>query len=396
MTASEVSGLLDWFSEWGISYPWGDNPTPYRVWISEIMLQQTVVTAAIDHFKRWMELFPSVDALAAADEQTVLKAWEGLGYYSRARNLRKGAIYLKEYHGSLLPDDYKSLLKIPGVGDYTARAVLSLAFGKAYPVLDANVRRIGQRLWARAEWSGKTEDEELMKALEELIPHDQPGAFNCALMQLGQQVCRVRSPECSLCPLKESCRCRELGLQAEIPAPKKRKVKEKSSNLYLLIRDGRILLTRRASGIGQGLWFIPSLPAEIEEDFLSTLEPLIDHSPEEVLVLEERFHLYTTWKEKLSPRMYRLKSGTRAVSSDLEISKPDFPDLSEHFRAGSAAVAVSGGSADGTSAAGATEGSVVRPGEQDLWEWVPLSALDDYPTPSVYRKILKDIPSLFL
>ena len=369
LSGKEVSSLLDWFAEKGISYPWGDNPTPYRVWISEIMLQQTVVTAAIEHFKRWMDLFPSVDALAAADEQSVLKAWEGLGYYSRARNLRKGAVYLKENHSSRLPDDYKALLKIPGIGDYTARAVLSLAFGKAYPVLDANVRRIGQRLLAQKEWSGKADDDSLMALLDNLIPQDRPGAFNCALMQLGQQVCRVRSPECTLCPLKQSCRCRELGLQSEIPEAKKRKIKEKSSSLFILIRDGRILLTRRSEGIGEGLWFIPSLPLSEKKRVSAALSPILEDRTESAsssaspLMLKERVHLYTTWKEKLSPEVYYLKSSSE--------------DVVPLFTAGTE-----------------DQGSLKNGKEmEDGWKWVDLSHLEEFPTPSVYRKILGDIPS---
>jgi A/G-specific adenine glycosylase len=127
---NEVHDLMDWFHRHSIDYPWGDNPTPYRVWISEIMLQQTVVTAAIDHFIRWMDLFPDIQSLTEAREQTVLKAWEGLGYYSRARNILKGALFLTEYHHGTLPSSYEELIKVPGIGDYTARAILSLAFSR--------------------------------------------------------------------------------------------------------------------------------------------------------------------------------------------------------------------------------------------------------------------------
>lgn len=355
---SEVFDLLEWFARGGIDYPWGECPTPYRVWVSEIMLQQTVVTAAINHFKQWMELFPSVEALAEAEEQTVLKAWEGLGYYSRARNLRKGALYLIENHDGILPEDYKKLLKVPGIGDYTARAVLSLAFSKPYPVLDANVRRIAQRLTALKLWKN-SDDSSLMESLEELIPSDKPGEFNCALMQLGQQVCRVRTPDCESCPLKESCRSRELGLQGEIPTPKKRKIKEKKSILCLLLRDGRILMTRRDTGIGKGLWFIPALPPGEEEIILATLEEASSNDagsePDQIerpMVLKERVHLYTSWREKLDPRLFFL-----SAKSD------DIPSWASS--------------------------------NAEQCEWIELSRLDEYPTASVYRKILNDIPSLF-
>ncbi|MDC7234216.1 MAG: NUDIX domain-containing protein [Spirochaetales bacterium] len=348
----ETRELLDWFSRCGIDYPWGDNPTPYRVWISEIMLQQTVVTAAVGHFNRWMDLFPDVESLAAADEQSVLKAWEGLGYYSRARNLRKGAVYLMEQHGGNLPDEYRQLLKVPGIGDYTARALLSLAFGKPWPVLDANVRRIAQRLLARREWE-KTDDLSLMESLETRIPEESPGLFNCALMQLGQQVCRVRTPDCESCPLKRSCRSRERELQGEIPAPKKRKISEKSSVLLLLISDGRILMTRREKGIGQGLWFLPAFPEGREEELSGELMHPEHGEAADSMILRERVHLYTSWKETLKPRIFFLKDHTDKI--------PEW----------------------------------MGP-EGDRSRWIDLDTIDEYPTASVYRKILEDIPSLFL
>lgn len=346
ITGKELRELLSWFLENGIAYPWGNNPTPYRVWISEIMLQQTVVTAAVGHFTRWMEQFPGIPELAAATEQQVLKAWEGLGYYSRARNILKGAVYLTDEHGGELPDSYGELVKVPGIGDYTARAVLSLAFGKPYPVLDANVRRIAQRIYARREW-GKEQDQALLDALDRVIPgnvsdDENPGLFNCALMQLGQILCRIKTPDCGRCPLAGSCRAEKAGLQGEIPAAKKRKVKEKRSVLILLRSGDRYLLQQRRSGIGKGLWFIPSCPPEKEAEIKALLKP------EEVLPLKERNHLYTTWKEALEPRLY--------------IAAPP-PDalLYEIF------------------------------GDDPL-SWVAEAELENHPSPSVYRRILDDIP----
>ena len=349
VSPQEVENLIEWFHCFAIDYPWGDNPTPYRVWISEIMLQQTVVTAAIEHFIRWMELFPDIMTLAGSDEQTVLKAWEGLGYYSRARNIRKGALYIGEHHKGQLPETYDKLIKIPGIGDYTARAILSLAYSQAYPVLDANVRRIGQRLMAARDWQ-VSDDKQLLQQLESLIHQDSPGVFNCALMQLGQLVCRVRSPECSSCPLSDSCQTRALGLQGEIPAAKTRKIKEKKSTLLLLASSGMVLLIRRSRGIGRGLWFIPSVPGADEE---AVLESLVNRNQDPVVKLKERVHLYTTWKEQLSPHLVVLKSIPLEFPVWIRTHKDDEP------------------------------------------RWVPVSDLDAYPTPSVYRKILEEISLLF-
>lgn len=336
--------LLHWFAENGRDLPWRRTYLPYHIWISEIMLQQTVVTAAVDHFNRWMDLFPDVSALARADEQSVLKAWEGLGYYSRARNIRKGALYLMEHHGGSLPASYDELIKIPGIGDYTARAVLSLAFSRPYPVLDANVRRIGQRLIGRREWS-PLEDRLLLEGLTDLIPPETPGVFNCALMQLGQLVCRVKSPGCGACPLKTDCRTRLEGLQDEIPVPKKRKISEKSSTLFILVSGGRVLLTRRSAGIGRGLWFLPAVPAGEEDRVLELLGSLV--LKEELL--PGQVHLYTTWRETLRPLRLDLAGD------------PDFPvsQLAAH--------------------------------PDDDTRWIPLDQIEIYPSPSVYRIIMNGI-----
>ncbi len=340
----EVQALLNWFELKGIAYPWGDDPVPYSVWVSEIMLQQTVVSAAVNHFKRWMVLFPDTGALAAASEEEVLRAWEGLGYYSRARNLLKGAQYLMSRHGGLLPDNYHDLIQVPGIGDYTARAVLSMAYGQALPVLDANVRRIGQRLWAMADWTS-ARDKELLSFLSGLIPRDRPGAFNCALMQLGQQLCRLKSPACPQCPLQRGCQTRILGLQSEIPRPGKRTIKEKESRLLLLCRENSFLLQHRTKGIGRGLWFIPSCLPEEEKTFLEKQKK--ENTLIDVQDLSPRKHLYTCWKEALFPRLCLLSS-----------RKAEIP-------------------------------SIFNP-ETGRLEWISLKNLSACPAPSVYRKILDE------
>lgn len=344
MSPWEVKKLLSWFDAHALSYPWGDNPTAYRVWISEIMLQQTVVTAAVGHFTRWMEQFPDIDCLAAADEQVVLKAWEGLGYYSRARNILKGAVYLKNHHASRVPDNYDQLIQVPGIGDYTARAILSLAFFKTYPVLDANVRRIGQRLKGQIEW-GSLDDKLLLEDLGNAIPQESPGKFNCSLMQLGQLVCRVKSPHCGLCPLSDLCEARKKGLQALVPAPKQRTLKEKKSALFVFHSQRGILLTRRSKGIGEGLWFFPSCPEGLEEETLQSLQSyIIDKA-----AMKKRVHLYTSWRETLMPQKFEMDFSFQILPSFL---KSDADDEEAWF-------------------------------QEHEWE--------DCPMPSVYRKIVKEL-----
>jgi len=249
-----------------------------------------------------------------------------------------------EHHDGRLPATFDELIKIPGIGDYTARAVLSLAFSMPYPVLDANVRRIGQRLIGRREWSPQ-EDKLLLHSLTALIPRDAPGEFNCALMQLGQLVCRVKSPGCDACPLKSDCRARLEGLQDEIPTPRKRTIKEKSSTLFILISGGRVLLTRRSAGIGRGLWFLPAVPEGEEGRILEQLGSLILKEKK----LPGQVHLYTTWKETLRPLRLDL-------SGD-----PEFP----------------------------VSQLAVHP--DDDTRWIPLDQIETYPSPSVYRIIMNGI-----
>ena len=255
-----VARLLSWFEKEGRAYPWGDNISSYRVWISEIMLQQTVVTAVIPYFIRWMKRFPTPLDLAAADEEEVLRYWEGLGYYSRGRNLLKAARYVRDQLNGQLPGDLEGWKALPGVGDYTARAVLSIALGQPYPVLDANVRRIGQRILGRREWSAEA-DRKLMEGLEGSIPRRDPGKFNAALMQLGQLVCRTGTPLCIACPLRQECTAAAEGSAGEIPERKNRTQTVLHSRRFLLIRGGRILMIRRDHGIGRGLWILPGMDA---------------------------------------------------------------------------------------------------------------------------------------
>ncbi len=337
--------LLQWFANHGIAYPWGNAPSPYAVWVSEVMLQQTVVKAVVNHYKRWMSLFPNIASLAAAGEQEVLKAWEGLGYYSRGRNLLKGARYLVENHGGALPQDYRKLVKVPGIGDYTARAILSIAYGESYPVLDANVRRIAQRLGAKTDWTSR-DGKELLAALGRSLPPHRSGEFNCALMQLGQQLCKTSSPRCNPCPLQGDCLAFKQNLQGEIPPPKKRKSKKKETSLALLVWENKILLTQRqGQGIGQGLWFIPALQRGTEEQGERSLEERIQC----VWDLPRRVHHYTFWQEGLTPRLFCLSPGVEPFPPSLD--KPP----------------------------------------KDPLRWVPLAELESYPCPSVYRAILDEM-----
>ena len=218
VTEKEISLLLDWYGEHKRTLPWRETVSPYRTWVSEIMLQQTRVEAAKGYFLRWMERFPTVTALAEANEEEVLKAWEGLGYYSRARNLHKAAKLLAEQGGEL-PRDKKALQAIPGIGAYTAGAILSIAFGEKEPAVDGNVLRVISRLTADPYDTMKNETRErVANDLRPLMPEGQTSDFTQALFELGALVCLPNAlPRCDLCPLAGECEARRLGRETDFP-----------------------------------------------------------------------------------------------------------------------------------------------------------------------------------
>ena len=217
--------LLAWYDENKRDLPWrGDHPDPYQVWVSEIMLQQTRVAAVMPYYRAWMEELPTVEALAAADEERLMKLWQGLGYYSRARNLQRAARMIMENFGGRFPESRSDLLSLPGVGEYTAGAVASIAFGRQVPAVDGNVLRVAARVADIREDIMDTKVRASFQALmEAAMPADRPGIFNQALMDLGAMVCVPKAaPECGRCPLAELCEANRLGVQSQLPVRRKK------------------------------------------------------------------------------------------------------------------------------------------------------------------------------
>ena len=248
--------LLDFYDEARRDLPWRDVDDPYRTWVSEVMLQQTRVETVVPYYRRWMERFPRLEDLADADQEEVLQEWKGLGYYSRARNLHRAARLVRERHGGRLPGSVEDLQELPGVGDYTAGAVASIAFGVPAPAVDGNVRRVLSRLFDLPDPTAG----ELRRRAAELVDPERPGDFNQALMELGARICTPRSPECGRCPVEELCRARRNGTVDERPAPRKRSpVKEREVAVAVLVDDrGRTLLVHRPEdGLLGGMWEFP-------------------------------------------------------------------------------------------------------------------------------------------
>ena len=307
--------LLDHYDRERRELPWRGESDPYRILVSEVMLQQTRVQTVLAYYDGWLERFPDVEALADAEIDDVLKVWEGLGYYRRARNLHRAARLVRERPDGDLPGTFAGLRALPGVGAYTAGAVASIAFGEAVPAVDGNARRVLSRLFDEAEptatWLGT-------KAAELLDP-ERPGDWNQALMELGATLCSPRSPQCAACPVAEWCAAHGAGTQEERPvAPVKRKTKKRGIVLAVLDANGRVLLERRPSkGLLAGMWSFPEAgecdtcpdmgvdAARSRESVLATIAErglVATGCPEALPLVEHRFtHLHATYEPWLVP-----------------------------------------------------------------------------------------------
>jgi len=348
-TADQIrSRLLAWAEHALRDLPWRSERTPYRVWVSEIMLQQTRVETVIPYFQRWMDNFPSIEALARADLGDALKCWEGLGYYARCRNLYRAAQTVVREHGGRLPDSRAKLLALPGIGPYTVGAILSLAFGQDAAVLDGNVRRVLSRLHARLAQAG---DKDARKALwelaEALIPPGRAGQFNEALMDLGATICTPRNPRCPHCPLQDVCRAYALGDPEAYPPPRKRApTPHFDVTAGVIWRGEQLLLAQRPfDGLLGGMWEFPggkveegeSLPECLQRELREELEIEVQVGPQLTVVRHAYTHLRVT-----------------VYAFECQYRSPGDPHAT---------------------------------GVED-WRWVTLDQLDDYAMPVVDRKIV--------
>ena len=254
--------LLVWYRENARVLPWRSHPTPYRVWVSEIMLQQTRVAAVLDYYRRFLEAAPTVADLAALPEDQLMKLWQGLGYYSRARNLQKAARQIMETFGGVFPNTYENIRSLAGVGDYTAGAISSIAFHLPVPAVDGNVLRVTARVCGDSgDITTPAMKKRVTQALARIIPLDAPGDFNQAMMELGATVCLPNgAPLCDRCPAAAFCAAHRAGRETDFPVkpPKKgRRVEERA--VWLIFRNGRLALRRRPEkGLLAGLWECPN------------------------------------------------------------------------------------------------------------------------------------------
>lgn len=331
--------LIPWFRENKRDLPWRRTKDPYAIWVSEIMLQQTRVDTVIGYYERFLERFPTMKALAEADEQEVLMLWQGLGYYSRARNLQKGVKKVLSDFSGEFPKTLKEAKSIPGIGHYTAGAILSIACGIPAPAVDGNVLRVFSRVFD-LDWD--IADPKCVKAFEALVKEEiipsAPSDFTEALMELGALVCTPQNPSCTLCPMKERCKSYERGTTEKRPrkTPKPKPVKTHKVYAFFETPDGRVLLLKNPSkGLLGGLWAFPGKETKKLHALLSDMK-LPENLPNRYL--GKATHVFTHLKWEMEVYLVKVP----------EAFSPD----TEHA-------------------------------------WVPWEALHDYPLPTVYKKLLK-------
>jgi A/G-specific adenine glycosylase len=254
--------LLGWYAEHRRALPWRQSTDPYAVWVSEMMLQQTQVATVVPYFQRWMQRFPDVASLADADESAVLHAWQGLGYYSRARNLQRAAVLMVREHAGRVPDAVEALRALPGIGPYSAGAIASIAYGKAEPLVDGNVIRVLTRLFAlRGDPNRAPLKQEIWAQARALVPQQAPGDFNQALMELGAMVCAPRGARCNVCPLSKHCQARAQDLVEQLPElPARTKPTAVHMVAAIATRAGRVLVGKLGPEAPRwaGMWLFPN------------------------------------------------------------------------------------------------------------------------------------------
>lgn len=296
--------LLRWYDQHARTLPWRGIHDPYRTWVSETMLQQTRVETVLAYYDRFLMRFPTVEALAAAGEDEVMKLWEGLGYYRRARNLHRGARQVAEEFGGVMPSEPETLMKIHGIGEYTAGAIASIAFDKAVPAVDGNVIRVVSRLAGIRENVGiPSVKRRLNREAAALVPSERPGDFNQAMMDLGATVCVPGTPSCERCPLQSRCEAFREGDAEELPVlPRKNPPRVIDYDLCLVFSQDRVLMRQRTETMLQGLWIFPMLEGSREApDIRAALRRETGLTAGDIQSVGEAKHIFThqVWRMKL-------------------------------------------------------------------------------------------------
>ncbi len=317
--------LSEWYAVSSRRLPWRETRDPYQIWVSEVMLQQTQVKTVVSYFESFITLFPYVETLAAADLERVLKAWEGMGYYARARNLQRAAIEVCELYGGRIPDDPVVFKSLPGVGDYICAAVQSIAFGAPKAVVDGNVKRVLSRMFQIGEPVNRPSASKVFAAAaDRLLDRSDPGEFNQAVMELGALVCRPYSPLCGDCPVARHCAARLSARVADFPVrDRRRPVPTRRVAVGVVEKDGRILLTQRQpEGLLGGLWEFPGGKIEDgEKPKAACAREILEETGLSIEVAEHIAsvkHAYTHFKVEIDVYRCRFRGGSVVLDGPVD------------------------------------------------------------------------------
>lgn len=303
-----VEPLLEWYRRNKRDLPWRKDQNPYHVWISEIMLQQTRIEAVKEYYKRFIKRIPNIRALSQIDEDELLKLWEGLGYYSRARNLKKAAMTIEQEYGGIFPEEYDDIKKLSGIGEYTAGAISSICFDKKEVAIDGNVMRVYARVENEdIDVSDLKIKKKIGEKIKKILP-SKPGDFNEGIMELGETICLPNAiPKCEICPLKELCKAHQNHCEIELPRKvKKKEQPEEFYTVFLLLYDGKIAIHKRSTGLLKNMWEFPNLDGLLtqnealkwigEDNIISSIQEGIENT-----------HIFTHKKWKMKSYVVRLK-----------------------------------------------------------------------------------------
>ena len=322
-----VSPLLTWFKGHARILPWREEPTPYHVWVSEIMLQQTRVEAVKPYFERFIKELPDIKSLAECEEERLLKLWEGLGYYNRVRNMQIAAKTVMEQYDGILPADYEELLKLKGIGQYTAGAIASIAYGIAVPAVDGNVLRVITRVSGDdSEIMKQSTKNRMEKELRRIMPKEEAGAFNQALMELGATVCLPNGePKCMECPWREFCVAKEKNLWNNLPVKSKAKPRRIEDKTVFIIRDGEkiVLQKRPKKGLLAGLYEFPNVKGHLSEKEALSYVKEKNLVPVHIERLEDAKHIFSHVEWHMTGYMIKVSSLETAESGLLFVETAD-------------------------------------------------------------------------
>ena len=334
----QIRRLLNtWYDKNKRDLPWRNTKDPYRIWVSEVMLQQTQVKTVIPYYRRFIKKFPSLVSLAASDEQTVLKAWEGLGYYGRARNLYRAAKMVVTDSGGLIPNNWKNIRELPGIGDYIAAAVLSIAFDQPHAVVDGNVKRVFARLFKIDAPVNQSSSANVFKAsADKLLDHASPGKSNQAVMELGALVCKPTAPYCGSCPLESHCKARKSSTVDIYPKRlRKKPVPTYHIVIGVVLKNQKVLITqRRSDGLLGGLWEFPGgkiiAPETPEEACVREIKEEVNLTINVRNFLTRINHAYTHFKIIAEVFICDFLSGRIALNGAVDYRWIEFKDIENY------------------------------------------------------------------